>query len=467
MRSESDPPVRQFYPGCPELLWELDADLRLTYVDSGRRERHFGGEAAIGQPLFELLTRASAIRLKRELARLKRASSAAAEAPLRCELELRRSDGGTLWVETHSMARRDESGAPAGFQGSARDITERKMHELALRDANRKLRRQLDAISALRDGLQERAERDFLTGLHNRRYFEETLPRELMRARREGYPLSLIMVDLDFFKKVNDSYGHATGDEALRMLAELLRRGARGSDILSRYGGEEFLIALPRMPLEQARQRAEAWRIELGATPVVHGRHRVYLTLSAGIAAYPDNGDALGTLIHMADAALYRAKRNGRNRVEHIEPPGRIAPQGDSIFAVRWKADYASGHPKIDEEHRRLFELASALLERVIDPAAVREARNTAFDAFLTHTLDHFAHEEAILRSVRLELASGHAEQHRRLLERALLLRRKVQDGEAAVGELVDFIGNDVIANHLLNVDRAFFPLFADQAQNG
>ena len=190
----------------------------------------------------------------------------------------------------------------------------------SLADAHRDLELQLAKISELQTRLQEQVIRDPLTGLYNRRYLDETLPRELSRAKREGYPLAMVMLDLDHFKQVNDTYGHAAGDEVLKALSSVLRQGARESDIICRYGGEEFLIALPRMSLEQAQQRVEAWRLEFSQTDIRHGDLSFSITLSAGIAGFPDHGADVDTLLSRADEALYRAKDEGRNRVACFRP---------------------------------------------------------------------------------------------------------------------------------------------------
>ena len=170
-------------------------------------------------------------------------------------------------------------------------------------------------LAGLQKLLQEQAMRDPLTGLYNRRYIQETLPRDLSRAKREGYPLALVMLDLDHFKWINDTHGHAAGDQVLKIVSALLIQGARESDMVCRYGGEEFLIALPGMSPEQALKKVQAWCLELAQTDIHVGRAKVKVTLSAGIAVYPEHGTDADTLISHADRALYSAKDQGRNRV--------------------------------------------------------------------------------------------------------------------------------------------------------
>ena len=173
----------------------------------------------------------------------------------------------------------------------------------------------------LRAALRAQSIKDPLTGLFNRRYLEETLQREELRAKRLGTPLSIVMVDLDHFKTFNDTYGHQTGDEVLRLVADELRSGIRGEDIACRYGGEEFTLVLPGAALEQALGRAEHVRATLNQLRLsTAGRSLPSLTASLGVATLPDHGDDWADVLRRADAALYRAKQSGRNRVTAAGP---------------------------------------------------------------------------------------------------------------------------------------------------
>lgn len=190
-----------------------------------------------------------------------------------------------------------------------------EFNEIALLDANESLRIQLAEIDRLHRQASDQANRDSLTGLYNRRYLDGTLERELSRCKREGRPLSLMLIDVDHFKQVNDTYGHQAGDEVLKEIGALLASHARAEDIACRYGGEEFTLLLPNMPLNAAVERAEMLRSAFAATTVRFGEFAIRSTLSIGIAVYPEHGKLPDELAQKADLALYRAKAEGRNRV--------------------------------------------------------------------------------------------------------------------------------------------------------
>jgi diguanylate cyclase (GGDEF)-like protein len=171
-------------------------------------------------------------------------------------------------------------------------------------------------VQALQQQLREQSTHDALTGLYNRRYLEENLGRELIRAKRDGYCVSVVMGDIDHFKAVNDRYGHLAGDEALRVFGELMRGNSRSSDINCRYGGEEFLLVLPGMTELTASKRAERLRLIVAKTPVKFGTMDIAITASFGVSEFPQHGENSDELIAAADKSLYAAKEAGRNQVK-------------------------------------------------------------------------------------------------------------------------------------------------------
>lgn len=168
----------------------------------------------------------------------------------------------------------------------------------------------------LRETLRVQSLRDALTGLYNRRYLEENLSREVQRCARRSLPLTVMMIDVDHFKRFNDTHGHGAGDALLTRVGEVLGQMTRGEDIACRYGGEEFTLVLPEASYEIGLRRAEEIRETLQQTSVVHLRQQLPpITVSIGVASFPEDGDTPERLLATADSALYVAKNAGRNRV--------------------------------------------------------------------------------------------------------------------------------------------------------
>ncbi len=171
--------------------------------------------------------------------------------------------------------------------------------------------RAMASLTEALQGLREQAITDPLTGLYNRRFLQDYLPRELARARRRGAPVAMLMIDLDQFKLVNDISGHAAGDLVLARIGALLKRHIRTSDIACRYGGEEFVLVLPETPLDTAQSKAEQIRASVECDRDV----LLGVTASLGVALFPDHASDPDALTRAADHAMYEAKARGRNRV--------------------------------------------------------------------------------------------------------------------------------------------------------
>lgn len=169
--------------------------------------------------------------------------------------------------------------------------------------------------------LERLAVTDGLTGLFNHRRFHEVLQAELLRALRHKRPMGVLMVDVDFFKKVNDTLGHPAGDELLRRLADVLSRDLRQTDLIARYGGEEFAVVLPETTKAEATQVAERMRVAVEAKLNGTDQWKQKITVSIGIATFPEDGTSGEALLEAADQAMYLAKRSGRNRVMTTKGP--------------------------------------------------------------------------------------------------------------------------------------------------
>lgn len=167
----------------------------------------------------------------------------------------------------------------------------------------------------LRELLRHQSIRDPLTSLFNRRYMEESLEREIHRCDRAAKPLGIIMLDVDHFKRFNDTFGHGAGDAVLRELGMFLQHHIRSSDIACHYGGEELMLILPETSLDIIKNRAEQIRQGVKHLQVQHDQQLGAITLSLGVACFPEHGSIGEAVIRSADAALYRAKKEGRDAV--------------------------------------------------------------------------------------------------------------------------------------------------------
>ncbi|MDD2923160.1 MAG: diguanylate cyclase, partial [Anaerolineales bacterium] len=208
-----------------------------------------------------------------------------------------------------------DKGDIVNFIAVKEDITTRKQVEEQLRRANRQMENSLRKIEGLQASLREQAIRDPLTQLYNRRFMDESIEREFHYAERQLQPLSIVLLDIDHFKKINDTHGHRAGDEYLIMLAKLLQNYVRKSDIVCRYGGEEFLLVLPNSNFNSAAQHAEELRRLIEDTAIVFEGKEIKATISLGVATYPTHSASYSEIINKADLALYASKRAGRNRV--------------------------------------------------------------------------------------------------------------------------------------------------------
>lgn len=227
----------------------------------------------------------------------------------------RRADGNIIDTQADWSYRRNQYGQLQGFIAVVTDITERKRLQAAL---------------------QEQAIRDPLTGLFNRRYLDETLPRELSRCQRNGEPLVVAMLDLDHFKRFNDTYGHEPGDTVLRTIGELLGKTLRAGDLPCRYGGEELTLILHGSTLEDARLRLDELRQALRKTRMVYrGGELPAITVSIGVTAAEAAETDATTLLNRADAALYQAKAQGRDRVV-AATGGQLSSQPIGNSSEKW-----------------------------------------------------------------------------------------------------------------------------------
>lgn len=306
----------------------------------------------------------------------------------------------------------------------------------------------------------ERAEKqsitDRLTGAWNRQQFDQVVRREMVRSRRYGEPLCLAILDIDHFKRINDEHGHAAGDQILKALVELIQSRIRIVDSLFRWGGEEFAVLLPHSSLPSARLAAERLRAATDAHPFVPAGH---LTISIGVAEL-GRSELAEDWFKRADQALYQAKNQGRNRVvcsasrdTDVAPD----PDRDAVVFLPWKTSYECGHALIDRQHQQLFALGNRLITASLDASTSRPDFLACVDELITHVQQHFSDEERVLADVGYADLQAHHRAHNALLEKARVLRHKAETETVTSSEVIDYLANSVVKNHMLTADKAFF----------
>lgn len=303
------------------------------------------------------------------------------------------------------------------------------------------------------------AMKDRLTGIWNRIRLEEAAQLEIAMLERYGHPVALIMADLDHFKDINDQFGHAAGDQILKEFCSVTQDCIRNTDLLGRWGGEEFLILLPNSGYASAAQLAERIRSAVEQHEFTNG---LRITASFGFAVCQST-DSWASWLDRVDKALYRAKTAGRNRVETEclqQEPGQTALPDTHLVQLVWRKAYESGNAQVDAQHRALFEHANTLLKAILDNREKLEI--TQLIAVLLSEIDqHFRAEETLFLQAAYADSEHHRVLHAHLVQRATQLALRFERDQLDVGELFHFLAYEVVAQHMLIEDRKFFPLLA------
>lgn len=427
-----------------DVMWTMDISSgKFTYVSpSVYQLRGFTVDEVMHQSLDEVMTPES----------LERALSALAESIARwqagdrgdtrkvTEIDQPHKDGRIISTEVVTTLHADENGQLTSIIGITRDISERKKAETVIRNM---------------------AFYDSLTNLPNRRLLLDRLELAITLAKRNESRLALMFIDLDKFKPVNDRYGHEAGDWLLKAVAQRMVACLRGSDTAARIGGDEFIVLLPEI-----RRHRDAFVVAEKIRDVLNQPFEmpdgIQLNISAciGIAIYPEHGLNEKQLMKNGDTAMYQAKESGRNRVWiYKRTQDSAILTEDALIRLHWKQVYECGVDSIDVEHRELFHLASELINRAIkreeNPAAFEEA----FQALLTHTAAHFYSEEQLLAAHQYDALDAHAQAHNELIQRAEQLYQAAIHREMTMGELINFIIDDLVKGHMFKTDRQFYPL--------
>ena len=317
---ENEERYRLIAENTGDVIWIYDLGLgKFTYVSpSSPSIRGYKAEETMTQTMQEVLTPESYQHVMEEMPKRLAAFKAGDKSEyIRTDnLDQKHRDGSIVNTELVTTLLADDKGNTFAILGVSRNITQRKQAEDALRKSNEELQAHVLKIEALHELLHEQATRDSLTTLYNRHYMQETLEREIKRARRKNRPIGIVMIDIDHFKNINDTYGHKAGDLVLQVLGELLKNNIRADDIPCRYGGDEILIVMPEATFNIVHERAELIRTKFEDLRIQYKDQELQATLSLGITVYQvsDQSDK-EELLNCADKALYQAKQAGRNRV--------------------------------------------------------------------------------------------------------------------------------------------------------
>jgi len=297
---ESETRYRLLAENASDLIWTMDLNLRYTYVSpSVKRMRGYSPEEVIGARVSETMTPASLEVIRKTFAEEMALEERREKDTLRSrtlEAEMYRKDGSTVWTEIIVTFLRDKDDRPLGLLGVSRDITERKQVE--------------KERASLHAELELRAITDSLTDLYNHAHFYQRLAEEIDRSNRYGHGFAVVMMDIDAFKHFNDSRGHQAGDKMLRLVADCIRSGLRRSDIPFRYGGDEFAAILPNADSSRAQAVVNRINKRIAARlKEMNNPAAAWLSVSAGVASFPQDATTADELVRIADDALYNAKR--------------------------------------------------------------------------------------------------------------------------------------------------------------
>jgi diguanylate cyclase len=354
---------------------------------------------------------------------------------------LRRRDGDDRRVRAQAIA--VPYGVLVVIDDAAGQLSADEYHRLQQRIA------ELESLSAT----------DRLTGAWNRVQLERIVNVEMSRAERMSQPVTLILLDIDHFKRVNDVHGHLVGDAVLKEFVGRIRGRIRATDSLFRWGGEEFVVLAVAIGYRGGAIMAENLREAIAAEPFALVGP---ITTSLGVAEYME-AEGAESWFQRTDRALYVAKSEGRNRA-HVDRLGSSDLYADrsgvGVLRLEWLEAYESGEPTIDAQHRELFRLGNEFIAAAIKQDSGPALWRPALDSLLAHVVGHFHDEEGVLARHGYERLAEHQRAHAALLKRARELAVAVNDDEAALGRLVNFLAKDVIARHIFKVDRDFYPLF-------
>lgn len=454
--SQSEARHRLLADNATDVIWTMDLDGRFTYVSpSVEKLRGYTCAEVMKQSLNETLTPESARIALDGLGRCVAAIRSGLPVPeFRGELEQPCRDGTTVWTEVTTTGMSDAEGRFFGILGVTRDISERRRME---------------------EQVHRLAFHDPLTGLPNRRLLNDRLAQTMVASKRNRCYGALLFLDLDNFKPLNDTQGHAVGDQLLVEAARRLQTCVRETDTVARFGGDEFVIMvhelLPDLEASTLRARVIADKMLLAlAVPYTLSVRRKddaieslehHCTASIGLALFLGQDLTPDEIIKKADMAMYRAKESGRNAVyldrdlPLVEGMDHDVPGG--FIRLIWHSAYQCGNALIDGQHRKLFDDANALFAAILGDQGHDETTRL-IGTLIQDTCVHFTDEEAIFTRAGFPGAAEHAASHRQLLAQADDVVKRFHAGTLDVGGLFHFLASELVARHMFGADREFFP---------
>lgn len=337
---------------------------------------------------------------------------------------------------------------------SGQNITTQIRSSQEIRQTNEELRRLTDKLGETNIHLERAATTDELTGIYNRHYFEIKVNELMDAADNDNSSLSLIMFDLDHFKRINDTYGHPIGDQILIKTTDICKKNLRTDDLFARFGGEEFVIVLQNSTVLAALRVAEKLRAAIyNSNPEMVGRY----SCSFGVAERAKS-ESFTNWYKRADKSLYHAKSSGRNRVS---VNNRLNDPFNEVN-LTWQSEWNSGNNEIDRQHRILLDGAQQLYRCIL---------NDHVEEFIEHDLDkmiediksHFNYEISLLLALGYEDVDGHQELHQALVEKTLRFRNELRNNTVKSEAFFSFLVDNVILVHMVKEDIKFFPLFAQR----
>lgn len=428
----SEEKYRMIAENTTDTIWLYNMDQeRFTYISPAILQlRGYTVEEALSQTLLDTVAPGSLEGVAKGVADARDYLLAHPDEPISHTVEIQQTtkSGDPVWVEVSVKLQFNDQGE-ATVLGVSRNIEDRKRAESEI----------------LYLGYH-----DQLTGLYNRHYFETIINGEMDRADRYKEPLSMLLLDLDHFKAVNDTWGHLVGDDLLKTMSAAIQKEIRSTDTLVRYGGEELIILMPHTTKAGALLVAD----KIQAAIKINPHHTAGIqTVSIGVAQRMQS-ESFRHLYIRLDHALYQAKENGRDCV--VASDERIQIPSDQM-RIEWRSVWESGNTIIDTQHKELLQIANNLLD-LTSSAYICQDEEEKIDLLLKHIEKHFEAEEKILEQIGFPNYEKHVAVHQSLLLRVSGLNRNCGNGEINTAAFYSFVVDDVVLGHLLEDDIKFFP---------